>query len=347
MSEQELPIRFADTAQAHMDASKSAGQLLREAREAQGLHVAALAVSLKVPVKKLEALEADRLEDLPDAVFIRALASSVCRALKVNPVPILEKLPKLNTRVLDQASGAVNVAFRTRADGPAPSALAHLNRPVVFAVLALLLAAIVLMLLPDFSARSAASSAATSSINASPAQASGAGVSMGNPINVPSIPVGGAAGEVATGVVSAQLSAAGGTASPSAKVPNDAAALPTLTATPALLTPALSTPSVGSPTLTITPLAGNTAAVPVPTDSVIVFTATGETWVEVKDAGGKIILQRTLQSGEKAGAGPALGKLPFAVIVGRANLTQVAVRDKAFDLAAVSSKDAVARFQVK
>ena len=35
----------------------SAGALLREAREAAGLHIGALAVSLKVPVKKLEALE--------------------------------------------------------------------------------------------------------------------------------------------------------------------------------------------------------------------------------------------------------------------------------------------------
>ena len=60
---------------------KSAGTMLREAREAVGLHVGALAVSLKVPVKKLEALEADDLEQLPDAVFARALAATVCRTL--------------------------------------------------------------------------------------------------------------------------------------------------------------------------------------------------------------------------------------------------------------------------
>lgn len=62
----------------------TAGELLRQAREAAGLHVAALAVSMKVPVKKLEALEADRLDLLPDAVFVRALASSVCRTLKID-----------------------------------------------------------------------------------------------------------------------------------------------------------------------------------------------------------------------------------------------------------------------
>ncbi|HPH15047.1 MAG TPA: helix-turn-helix transcriptional regulator, partial [Burkholderiaceae bacterium] len=69
----------------------SAGALLRQAREAAGLHIAALAVSLKVPVKKLEALESDRLDLLPDAVFARALASSMCRALKIDAAPILER----------------------------------------------------------------------------------------------------------------------------------------------------------------------------------------------------------------------------------------------------------------
>jgi cytoskeleton protein RodZ len=321
MSEEELPIRFADTAQASLDAAKSAGQLLREAREAQGLHVAALAVSLKVPVKKLEALEADRFEELPDAVFVRALASSVCRALKINPTPVLEKLPQLNTRVLDQPNAGVNVAFRTRADGPAPSMLANLNKPVMFGVLAILLAAIVIMLLPDFTSRTAAKATATTIAS----QASNAGVSMGSPVNVPSTPAG-TASDATTGIVSPASGAD--------------------TATPTLsVTPSLSTPSVSSPTLTITPPTAN--ALPVPADSVVVFTATGESWVEVKDAGGKIILQRTLQNGEKAGAGPSLGKLPYSVIVGRSNLTQVTVRDKAFDLAPVSSKDAVARFQVK
>ena len=39
----------------------TAGALLRQAREASGLHIAALAVTMKVPVKKLEALESDCL----------------------------------------------------------------------------------------------------------------------------------------------------------------------------------------------------------------------------------------------------------------------------------------------
>ena len=75
----------------------TAGAMMRGAREAAGLHVAALAVAMKIPVKKLEALESDRLELLHDSVFVRALASSVCRALKIDPAPVLAKLPLITT----------------------------------------------------------------------------------------------------------------------------------------------------------------------------------------------------------------------------------------------------------
>ena len=72
----------------------TAGMLLRHAREAAGLHVDTLAANLKVPVRKLEALEEDRYDLLPDATFARALASSVCRTLKVDAQPVLERLPQ-------------------------------------------------------------------------------------------------------------------------------------------------------------------------------------------------------------------------------------------------------------
>jgi cytoskeleton protein RodZ len=83
------------TATPDSDASVlSAGAMIRRAREASGLHIAALAVSLKVPVKRLEALEADRFELLPNPVFTRALAGSVCRALRMDPADVLDRLPR-------------------------------------------------------------------------------------------------------------------------------------------------------------------------------------------------------------------------------------------------------------
>ena len=51
----------------------TAGGLLRQARQAQGLHIAALAAAIKVTPRKLELLESDQFDQLPDATFTRAL----------------------------------------------------------------------------------------------------------------------------------------------------------------------------------------------------------------------------------------------------------------------------------
>lgn len=71
----------------------TAGALLRQYREAYGFELDALAQALRVSPAKLEALEADRLADLPDAMFARALALAVCRQLKTDAAPVLALLP--------------------------------------------------------------------------------------------------------------------------------------------------------------------------------------------------------------------------------------------------------------
>ena len=72
----------------------TAGQLLRQLRESAGVHVDVLAGTLKVPANKLHALEADQYDAFPDAVFMRALASGVCRTLKADATPVLALLPQ-------------------------------------------------------------------------------------------------------------------------------------------------------------------------------------------------------------------------------------------------------------
>lgn len=71
----------------------SAGALLRQYREQQGIDQEALAQLLRVSVAKLQALEGDRWNDLPDAMFARTLTLAVCRHLKVDAKPVLDLLP--------------------------------------------------------------------------------------------------------------------------------------------------------------------------------------------------------------------------------------------------------------
>ena len=73
--------------------STTAGALLRQYREDQGFKLDVLAQALRVSPAKLQALEDDRLDDLPDAMFARALTLAVCRQLKSDAAPVLALLP--------------------------------------------------------------------------------------------------------------------------------------------------------------------------------------------------------------------------------------------------------------
>ncbi|MGS5086844.1 helix-turn-helix domain-containing protein [Hydrogenophaga sp. A37] len=123
--------------------------LLRQAREAAGLHIAAMAAALKVPVKKLEALEAGRYEELPDMTFARALASSACRQLKIDPAPVLEQIPSGRTPMLGDSSHTINAPFRSARGSLSLQPSEWLRRPAVLGAGALVMAAVALMYLPD------------------------------------------------------------------------------------------------------------------------------------------------------------------------------------------------------
>ena len=118
---------------------------LRQAREAAGLHLTALAMALKVPVKKLEALEAGRYDELPDLTFARALASSACRHLKIDPATVLDQIPAAHQPVLGPPDAVEETRFKPGAAlGTSSIGWAWLKRPaVIISALALVAAAVV------------------------------------------------------------------------------------------------------------------------------------------------------------------------------------------------------------
>ncbi|MDO8372512.1 MAG: DUF4115 domain-containing protein [Polaromonas sp.] len=324
LAQQDLPPHVLQD-QADAVPAVSAGSLIRQAREAAGLHIAALAVALKVPVKKLEALEADRLDLLPDAVFVRALAASVCRTLKIDAAQVLALLPQTGKPNLGQQSAPINAPFRSPGDGPGPSLLAQISRPAVLAGLLLVLGALVLIFLPAVQQPGIASQPATPSpaVADTPAAPSGA-LSGGAMAKTELLEM----DKPAVADSAAQPSASAGVA------PAAPALAPQLsTVAPLPVSVAMAVPATPAAAVTVSPAAAG----------IIVFKAKGASWVEVTDAKGTVVLRRTLAAGEEAGAS---GDLPLAAVVGRVDATQVEVRGKAFDLVSVS-KDNVARFEVK
>ena len=299
---------------------RSAGELLRAAREGAGLHIAALAVMLKVPVKKLEALEASRFDLLPDMVFVRALASSVCRTLKVDSAPVLERLPQTGAPPLTYQGSSINAPFRSPGDSAGPSVWSGLPKPAVAAAALLLLASVALFFWPAVSTQV---SQLTSAITARVAT---------NKSSVEITPVSPEIGLRGEKAMSSSLP----------PMPNATG----IVVAPVVSSAGPQTGQIAADAASLAPTAASAVVTPpanVPVDSVLVFTAVGESWVEVTDAKRQTVLRRTLTAGESVGVS---GALPLSATVGRASMTRVNVRGQGFDLGPWS-KDNVARFEVK
>lgn len=300
-------------------APASAGQLLRNAREAAGLHVAALAVAMKVPVKKLEALEADRFDLLPDAVFVRALASSVCRNLKIDPTPVLARLPHQDVPRLSATEGGINAPFHAAGEKRSLTLPSLFKQPVFLFVVLVLVGALAVMFFPNLPQEAPAEEVTAQEteqplpvVQSQPNEAPPAAQVVAEPAPVLPAPV--------------------------PVVPVAAAPMPAVAAsTPAVVVSAPA-PVVAKPAVAVASMPAAPAGV-----QQVLFRVKGPSWVEVTDAKGAVLMRRNLAQGEAVGTS---GALPLTVVVGRADVTEVEVKGKPFNLAPLA-RDNVARFEVK
>ena len=126
----------------------TAGGLLRQARQAQGLHIATLAASIKVTSRKLEHLEADQYDQLPDATFTRGLAQAVCRSLKIDSVPVLAMLPPLNEHRLEEVAEGLNMPFNERPGRLVPKEWLSVSSPAMWIAALLVVGAVFVYVMP-------------------------------------------------------------------------------------------------------------------------------------------------------------------------------------------------------
>lgn len=284
----------------------TAGALLAYLRESAGVHIDALAGALKVPVGRLEALEADRYDSFPDAVFMRALAASVCRVLKADPAPVLALLPHGEPARLRAGEG-INATFKdqgrrsvrggTSLDQPKPRLLG-------IAVAVLLVAALAIAFLPK------------GILGGSEEQAGAEAPAAPAPVTLP-------------GQVDASQARPD---APQESTPGPAAEAASAAAAPAA--PAASQPAAE---------AQSSANANAAADGVLVIRARAPSWIQVRGASGAVVLEKTLVEGESVSAP---GNAPWAVVIGRADATDVTVRGQPLDMRAIARSN-VARFEVK
>lgn len=304
----------------------TAGALLRDAREAAGLHIAALAVALKVPVAKLEALEADNFSALPDMVFVRALASSVCRTLKIDPQAVLALLPQGEGPRLSAGDVGLNAPVKGFAgrSSAAPFKGAG-SRSFVWAVGLLLIGAALMMFLPrgldaDLSALLKQPETTTKIPMPTGNVAQEISVAVGAEQRVPSAAPAPAPAAAAAAAVGVGVELPAGESIKPAGIASHPIVLPSVEASAPSSAPAADAPS-----------------------GVLAFKARSESWIQVRDAAGALVLQRNLAPNELVSVS---GVLPLAVVIGRADATEVFVRGKPYDIGPVSREN-VARFEVK
>ena len=308
----------------------TAGAILRQAREAARMQLPTMAAMLKVPQHKLEALEADQYEAFPDHVFMRALAMGMCRNLHIDAEPVLALLPRTALKSLSNAGGGINETVKERShfksSGTPLDSREGSSRKIIAGVLLLLAAAAAVYFVPL--QQSAEGGSASQEAAQSGAQPPAAGVVV----------------ESGSVVTPSETPAEGAAPLPSALAANETApAAPATTAAPAASESPVA-PAAPAVAAAAVPEAatGSSSAAAATKGSVLEFKAVTQSWVKVKDASGKVVLEKTLAKDESV---TAEGTLPLSVIVGNAKGTQVMVRGEPFDIS--TTRDNVARFEVK
>ena len=298
--EEQMAVLKADETESSpvpLSAAERAGALLRSSREAAGYSLETLAAIVKVPVRKLKALEEGRLDALPEPVFVRGMVVGICRVLHADPQAILALLPATPAKRLVHDGVMAPVLFQTvGADSPYRP-LEVLAKPHVRWALALVLGAWLLYFWPDIATWSQQSTPDAEVLTVSQPWVANGTVALPEQGLGSVPPVAEQAGQANTGVASVPGVQAGVSAD----------------------------------------------ATLVPGDELVHFKARGKTWVEVLDGKGLVVLRRVLADGEQTGAG---GQPPLAVVVGNADVTEVWVRGKAYEIKSISQGN-VARFEVK
>lgn len=317
MSENPTLDEVQATPESTSDAAKTAGQLLKAARLRAGVHLAVLSATLKIPVRQLEALEADQYQLGQSPVFVRGLTSSVCRQLRIDPAPILSLLPHGGTYL--EPHGTVRQAHVRPADfGRMRGLSPRIPVRAWWAAFSMLTTIAALLWLPN--------PAQWAWLDAMSAQFAASQPEVRTVMSAPD----------------AQNSTSAA----------DAAPLGAVSVVPTVATAPASSPSVAAvetPVVIQNPpaVANSASKLPMPGASVqapqLQFTATESSWIEIRDTKNQVVWSGVLKAGET-------NRVPVPqavnVVIGRADAIQLTFKGQAFDLKP-HTKVNVARFEVQ
>ena len=294
--------------------------MLRAARQEQGLHIAALAVAIKVSPAKLESLESGRYHELLDIAFSRALAQTVCRMLKIDPTPVLAQMPGAPPDALGRVDGGLNMPYRERPGRVVPGDWAPWRHPVLWLVALLLIAAAAFVLVPATVVRDLAL--------------------PGSAGTLPVMPPGGAAAAQPAGADTGAAPAAGAASGPG--LAPKTASPGELGTNAALTLGAAATPRTELPAATSGALVGganpNANANANANGDAVMLRALQPTWVQAVDGTGQTLMARLLPAGETV---EMTVTPPLRLKIGNVSGTELSFRGHRVDLS-TATRDNIA-----
>lgn len=302
---------------ASSDQAAEMGAQLRQLREARGETASDVAHSLKLTSRQIEAMEAGRLDLLPGAAFARGFLRNYARYLGVDAAVVLAAFES------DVAPRAVELAPVSNAVGVMPSGSGGRSVQLPMGLIAGVLVLAVLVgwyfdwfRMPKENAEVAESVAETAT-QVTPPLTSAAAAPQGQ-VSESALA---ASGVVPSLPVAPPAAPAAEAAPASAPAVPPSATLAPAPAAPATVPPAAPAAQAVAPASAATPAPEGVA--------LLVFRFEGESWIEVRDAGGSIVYSGVNSAGSSR---TVQGKPPFAVVVGNAKQVSLDYRGKPYDL---------------
>ncbi|WP_238945667.1 helix-turn-helix domain-containing protein [Vandammella animalimorsus] len=329
-----------------IESFKTPGGLLAYYRMEREVSLPELAAVLKVPVDKLEALERDDYAMLPDMVFTRALALSICRLLGADAQPVMALFPSAHAPRLARDSDGLNRAFKATEQpalgGERKPPSAGIPRSAWLLGALLLLAALAVFFWPQIQQRLGWASPGEVTTGApDPAGTPGAADGLrSQPLHIPGLSDGAGAEprsaqapeEPEDKPDEEDNSAANAPAGPGQAGADTAAGQAPSATTPATAATATATAAAG---------AGEAASAAAPAHTLHIQ-AQESVWIQIRDASNAILHQSTLPKGREIAI---TNEPPLRVEIGRADAVKVTVKGQPFDLQPFARGN-VARFEV-
>lgn len=328
-----------------LESGQNPGEILRAAREKAGYSLSDISAQTKINERQLEAIESGDVGRLPPETFAKAFIKSYCKALKMDPAPVIMSFG------FSEASAQVKAARSGQADSGRPEPLEpkmpnsskrlstlNFDRKTGKKSLSygIVLAAVVVMAvfyIPVFM-----SGQNTEVVDAEVIEPNEAPVSTA-PSAESAVP--------ADGSLPLSLDAPA--------VAGDTSVFPALQQS---ATPEAGTASSASSSLTPSAAVGGAVAAPVientpsaaaaapgasGSEGVLRFNFQEQSWVTVRDANDKVLISQLNDSGSNL---EVKGQAPFKLIVGNAKAVSVSSNGKPVDLTS-SIRGEVARITVQ